>query len=122
MNNSFSLQPIQKTSNLDANLISRQYKLNLMTDFMRLNYENPKLKQSQTANQLSLSSSTIQRYRNDINMLSPYRIQSNNINKRIKKAKNTNSDNDSQPNHDDKRPQMTTKQLKQNLIRKTKIF
>ena len=33
MNNSFSLQQIQKTSNLDANLISRQYKLNLMADF-----------------------------------------------------------------------------------------
>ena len=28
MNNSFSLQQIQKTSNLDANLISRRYKLN----------------------------------------------------------------------------------------------
>ena len=40
MNNSFSLQQIQKTSNLDANLISRQYKLNLMADFMRLKYEN----------------------------------------------------------------------------------
>ena len=93
-----------------------------MADFMRLKYENPKMKQSEIANQLSLSSSTIKRYRKDKNMLSPYRIQSNNINKRIKKAKNTISDNDSQPNHDDKRPQMTSKQLKQNLIRKTKMF
>ena len=46
MNNSFSLQQIQKTSNLDANLISRQYKLNLMADFMRVKYENLKMKQS----------------------------------------------------------------------------
>ena len=53
MNNSFSPQRIQKTSNLDANLISRQYKLNLMADFMRLKYENPKMKQSEVANQLS---------------------------------------------------------------------
>ena len=60
MNNSFSLQQIKKPSNLDANLISRQYKLNLMADFMRLKYENPKMKQSVIANQLSLSSSTIQ--------------------------------------------------------------
>ena len=37
MNNSFSLQKISRTSNLDANLLSRQYKLNLMADFMRLN-------------------------------------------------------------------------------------
>ena len=36
MNNSFSLQQIQEPSNLDANLISRQNKLNLMADFMRV--------------------------------------------------------------------------------------
>ena len=112
MNNTFSLQQIQKTSNLDANLISRQYKLNLMADFMRLKYENPKLKQSEIANRLGYSSSTLQRYRNDVNMLSLYRINANNIKKRIKKAKNTNSDNISQPNHDDKRPQMTSNDLK----------
>ena len=122
MNNSFSLQQIQKTSNLDANLISRQYKLNLMADFMRIKYENPKMKQSEIANQLGKSSSTLQRYRNHINVLSPYRINANNTKKRSKKALNTNSDNDTQPNHDDKRPQMTSKQLKQNQIRKTKIF
>ena len=61
MKNSFSLQQIQKTSNLDANLISRQYKLNLMADFMRVKYKNPKMKQSETKNQLGLSSSTLQR-------------------------------------------------------------
>ena len=63
MNNSFSLQQIQKTSNLETNLISRQYKLNLMADFMPLKQENPKMKQSEISNQLGLSSSTIQRYR-----------------------------------------------------------
>ena len=70
------------------------------------------MKQSEIANQLGLSSSHIQRDRSDINMVSPYRIQSNNINKRIKKAKNTKSDNYSQPNHDNKRPQMTSNDLK----------
>ena len=87
MNNSFSLQQIQKTSNLDANLISRQYKLNLMADFMKVKYENPRMKQSEIANQLGMSSSTVQRYRNDLNMLSPYRISPNNTKKRTKKAK-----------------------------------
>ena len=62
MNNSFSLQQIQKTSGLDANLISRQYKLNLMADFMRMKYENPRLKQTEIANRLGYSSSTLQRY------------------------------------------------------------
>ena len=93
-----------------------------MADFRRLRYENPKMKQSETTNQLGLSSSNLQRYRNDINMLSAYRINQNNSNKRIKKAKITNSDNDSKPNHDDKRPQMTSKHLKQNLIGKTQMF
>ena len=87
MNNTFSLQQIQKTSNLDANLISRQYKLNLMCDFMRIKYENPRLKQSEIADRLNCSSITLQRYRNDLDMLSPYRIRSNNTNKRTKKLK-----------------------------------
>ena len=112
MNNSFSLQQIQKTSNLDAKLISRQPKLNLMADFMRVKNENPKLKQSESANQLGMSSSTIQRYRNDRNMLLPYRINPNNTNKRTKKTKNTNVDDDSCHEADVKIPQMTTNDFK----------
>ena len=68
MNNSFSLQQMSRTGNLDFNLISRQYKLNLMADFMRMKYENLKVKQSEMANHLGYSTSTLQRYRNDINM------------------------------------------------------
>ena len=120
MNNSFSLQQIQKTSNLDANLISRQYKLNLMADFMRVKYENPKMKQSEIANRLGLSSSTLQRYRNDINMLSPNRIHPNNTNKRTKKDKNTTFDNDLHRESDVKRPQMTSNDLKTTNDKKTK--
>ena len=105
MNNNFSLQQIQKTSNLDANLLSRQYKLNLMADFMKVKYENPRMKQSEIANQLGMSSSTIQRYRNDINVLSPYRISPNNVKKRTKKAKIDDIG-------DLKRPQMTSNDLK----------
>ena len=105
MNNNFSLQQIQKTSNLDPNLISRQYKLNLMADFMKVKYENPRMKQSEIANQLGMSSSTIQRYRNDINMLSPYRISHNNVKKRTKKAKIDDIG-------DLKRPQMTSNDVK----------
>ena len=70
-----------------------------MAYFMRLKYENPKMKQSEIANQLNYSSSTIQRYKSGINMLSPYRIDPNNTNKRTKNVENTNFDNDSQPNH-----------------------
>ena len=108
MNNNFSLQQIQKTSNLDANLISRQYKLNLMADFMKVKYENPRMKQSEIANQLCMSSSTLQRYRNDINMLSPYRISANNVKKRTKKPK-------IDVIGDLKRPQMTSNDSKTTL-------
>ena len=51
---------------------------------MCIKFENPKMKQSDIANQLGFSTSTLQRYRNDINMLSPYRIHPNKINKRVK--------------------------------------
>ena len=112
MNNSFSLQQIQKTSNLDANLISRQYKLNLMADFMRLKYENPRMKQSQIANEIGLSTSTLQRYRNDINMLSPYRTNPNNTNKRSEKVKNTNFDENLHHEAEVKRPRRTSNNLK----------
>ena len=57
-----------------------------MNDFMHIKYQNPKMKQSEIANQLDISASTLQRYRNDINMLSPYRINPNNVKKRPKKT------------------------------------
>ena len=120
MNNSFSPQQISGTSNLDANLISRQYKLNLMADFMRVKYENLKLKQSEIANKLGLSSSTLQRYRNDTIMLSPYRINPNNTNKRTKKFKNTNFANNSHREQDLKRPQMTSNEPVKNKKSKLK--
>ena len=79
-----------------------------MADFMRMMYENPKLKQSQIATHLGYSTSTLQRYKNDANKLSPYRIHPNNANKRTKKASNTNFNNDSHGEPDVKRPQMTS--------------
>ena len=79
-----------------------------MADFMRINYQNPKMTQHEIANQLGYSSSTLQRYRNDVNMISPYRINPNNTNKRTKKAKNTNFDENTSPNNDQKRPQITS--------------
>ena len=74
------------------------------------------MKQSQKANQIGLSTSTLQRYENDINMLSPYRINPNNINKRTKKTSNTSSNNGLHQDPDLKRlkrPQMTPNDLNQ---------
>ena len=80
MKNNFSLQQISRTGNLDKNLIYRQNKLKLKADFMRMKYENPELKQSEIPDRQGYSSSTLYRYRDDLNMLSPYRVQSGNTN------------------------------------------
>ena len=103
--NTPSLSEISKTSSMDPNLITRHYKLKLMNDFMNIKYQNPKLKQSEIASQLDMSASTIQRHRNEKNMISPYRINLNNVTKRPKKAK-------IDDNGDLKRPQMTSIDLK----------
>ena len=105
MNNTPSLNEIIKTANMDPNLITKRYKLKLMNDFMNIKHLNPKLKQSEIASQLDMSPSTKQRHRTDINMLSPYRINANNVKKRPKKAKIDN-------NCDLKRPQMISNDFK----------
>ena len=87
MNNTPSLNEINKNSSMDPNMLTKYYKLKLMNDFMNIKYQNPKMTQSEKSSQLNTSSSTIKRYRNDINMLSPYRNNPNNVKKRPKKAK-----------------------------------
>ena len=82
-----------------------KYKLKLMNDFMNIKYQNPKMTQSEISSQLNMSSSTIQRYRNDINMISPYRINPNNVKKRSKKVKIDDIE-------DLKRPNLTSNNLK----------
>ena len=74
MNNSFSLQRTFKTGNLDSNLISRPHKKFLRAEIMQIKFEIQKLKQSDIEKESSCSISTLQRYINDIDMLSPYRI------------------------------------------------
>ena len=105
MDNIPSLNVINKTAHMDPNLLTRHYKLKLMNDFMYVKYQNPKTKQSEIANELNLSSSSVQRYRKDINMLSPCRINPNNTKKQSKKAKINDID-------DLKRPQTTSNDLK----------
>ena len=105
MNNTPSLNEINKNSAMDPNMLTKYYKLKLMNEFMNIKYQNPKMTQSEISSQLNMSSSTIKRYRNDINMLSPYRNNPNNVKKRSKKAKIDDIS-------DLKRPQMTSNDLK----------
>ena len=105
MNNTPSLNEINKNSTMDPNMLTKYYKLKLMNDFMNIKYQNPKMTQSEISSQLNMSSSTIQRYRNDLNVFSPYRINSNNVKKQQKKTKIDN-------NGDFERPQMTSNDRK----------
>ena len=114
MNNTPSLNEINKTANMDPNLLTRHYKLKLMNDFMHIKYQNPRMKQSDIADHLNMSSSTLQRHRNDINVLSPYRISPNNVKKRPKKAK-------IDDNGDLKRPQMTLRRPQTNQLKIRKL-
>ena len=112
MKNTFLQEQISKICNLDSNLMLRQYKVDLMARFMELKSVNPKLNQNQIAKELGFSSITLQRYRNDRKMLSPYRTPPNNTNKRRQKNSNTNDDDNSNCQHDVQRLRMTSYDLK----------
>ena len=60
MNNTYSLDQIQKTGDLNADLLLRQYKLDKMAKLMEIKSNNPELKQSEIAKLMELLSSTIQ--------------------------------------------------------------
>ena len=114
MNNTPSVNEINKNSTMDPNMLTKYYKLKLMNDFMNIKYQNPKTTQSDISSQLNMSPSTIKRYRNDINKLSPYRISPNNVKKQQKKTKIDN-------NGDPKRAQMSSNDLKITLNDKKTI-
>ena len=120
--NTPSLNEINKFANMNPNLIIDFYKIKHMNDFMNLKYQNPKMKQSDIANHLGMSTSSIQRCRKEINMQSPYRSTTNTTKKRQKTVKNTDFDNNLQYERGSQRPQMTSNDLKrpQSATNKTK--
>ena len=83
-----------------------------MAKFKQINFQKPKLKQIEVADQLGYSCSTLQTFRNYTNMLSTYRILQNITEKRTRKASNTYIDNNSHREHDLRRQQMTPNDLK----------
>ena len=61
MNNTPSLNEINKTSTMNPNMFTKYCKLKLMNDFKNIKYQNPKMTQSEISSQLNMSPSTIQR-------------------------------------------------------------
>ena len=101
MKNTFSLKQIAKTGDLNADLIMRQYKLDKKAKIMQTKSINPKFKQSELAKKLAKSTSTLQGYRREMNMHSPYRIsQSSNTHTRKQKTSNHTERNLKRPQSD----------------------
>ena len=71
MNNLFSLEQKPRTGNVDANLLIREYRLDLMARFKEIKSLHTKVKKNEIARKLRFSSSTLQRYRQGKQLQSP---------------------------------------------------
>ena len=74
MKKRFSYDNMIKSRSIEPCDISKTFKLDRCCDFMEENYNNLKLTQKEICNQLGFTDRTIRRYRDDIKMDSPYRI------------------------------------------------
>ena len=77
MNKRFSYDNMLKSRSIEPSDIIRTFKLDRCCDFMEEKYNNPKLTQKEICNQLGVTDRTIRRYKDDIKMNSPYRINNN---------------------------------------------
>ena len=77
MNKRFSYDNMLKSRSIEPSDIIRTFKLDRCCDFMEEKYNNPRLTQKEICKRQGFSDSTIRRYRDDIKMDSPYRINNN---------------------------------------------
>ena len=77
MNKRFSYDNMLKSRSIEPSDIIRTYKIDKCCDFMEEKYDNPRLTQKEICHRLQFSDRTIRRYRDDIKMDSPYRINNN---------------------------------------------
>ena len=73
----FNIDMALKSENLNSNSILRLHKQNMMSKYMEVKYNEPRLTQKQISNQLGYSYSTYKRYRDDISMDNPYKRNKN---------------------------------------------
>ena len=55
MNNTPSLNEMNKKSTRNPNMLTKYYKLKIMNDFMNIKYQNPKMTQSEISSQLNIT-------------------------------------------------------------------
>ena len=104
-----------KSEKLNSNSLLRLYKQNMMLIFMEIKSNEPKLAQKQICNQLGYSDSTIEQYRADINMDSPY--NRNIYKKNTKQKTNTNVTSTQDPPKNENSKFTTNKKTKNNVLR-----
>ena len=103
MNKTFSSKQIAKIGVLNADWIMRQYKLDKKANFLEIKSINPKLKQSEIAEELAISTSNFKRYRREINMHS---------HSRFLKTSNTSTRKQTTSNHTEHDLKLTPNELK----------
>ena len=114
MSNNFTMDQLTKVESIDPNSINRLYKVNLMLNFMEIRSNNPKMTQKQICNQLGFSDSTIKRYRDDIQMDSPYN-RYNYKKKKSKKSPDIETDNNKSVTDESNRNKIIEKRIKNRL-------
>ena len=117
MNKRFSYDNMVKSRSIEPSDLIRTFKLYRCCDFMEEKYNNPRITQKQNCNQLGFTDRTIRRYRDDIKMDSPYRI--NNHKKKTPKQKPSTVTEDHSKNENMK--PTTSKRSKNNVIKSGNI-
>ena len=113
MNKRFSYDNMIKSRSIEASDIIRTFKLDRCCDFMEEKYNNPKLTQKEICNQLGFTDRTIRRYRDDIKMDSPYRI--NNHKKKTPKQKSYTATEDIKSTNESSKNKIIEKRIKNRL-------
>ena len=113
MNKRFSYDNMLKSRSREPSDLIRTYKLDRCYAFMEEKFNNPKLIQKEICKQLGFTDRTIRRYRDDIKMDSPYRI--NNSKKKTPKQKPSTVTEDHSKNENIK--PITSKRSKNNVIK-----
>ena len=71
--NNFTIDMAVKSENVTSNSILRLYKQNMMLKFKEVKSNEPRLTQKENSKQLGFSDSTVKRFRDDIQMDSPFK-------------------------------------------------
>ena len=88
-----------QSRSIEPSDIIRTFKLDRCCDFMEEKYNNPGLTQKEICNQLGFTDRTIRRYRDDIKMDSPYRINNNKKKKPKQSPSSTTTENKKSKNN-----------------------